>query len=369
MRILMIGQRGIPATFGGVEKAVEEISVRLAARGHTVTVICRPRYTPPMKWYRGVRLVRLPTIPQKDVEMIAHTLIGAIYSWFRRYDVVHFHGVDPALVSPLVAWRYPIVATSHGRAYLRENRGTLPRLMSRLAERVFVARSHQLTAVSRTLCDYYGSQYGRDVRYVPNGVSLPAPANPTLVRELGVEPGEYILFVGRIEQAKGAHLLVDAFMRDHHGLKLVIAGGSTGEETYEAWLREASDECVVFAGYRYGEQLQALFDNARLFVLPSYTEGLPLVLLEALASGCTVVYSDVPESVEVVGGLGLVFARGDAADLASKMGAALASPQGGKPDPREVESKLWGYDWDAVVDGYEDAYRSAAVGEIEMPDE
>lgn len=357
MRILMIGQRGIPATYGGVERAVEEISVRLAGRGHEVTVLCRPRYTPAIKSYQGVRIVRLPTIPQKDLDMIVHTLVSTMYSLFARVDVAHFHGVDPALLSPLVTWRHRVVATSHGRAYLRENRGRLPRAMSRVAERVFVRWPHRCTAVSRTLCSYYLSRYGRDVLYVPNGMIRPERADPALVRELGVEPLGYVLFVGRLESAKGVHLLVDAFVRDPHGLKLVIVGGSTGEADYEASLRTRSDENVLFAGYRHGEVLQALFENARLFVLPSFTEGLPTVLLEALASGCSVLYSDVQESAEVAHGLGVSFACGDVDDLTRKMHAMLTSPESYTPDPAEVMDRLRGHDWESVADSYEALYR------------
>ena len=126
MRVLMLGQRGIPATHGGVEKAVQEIAVRLTERGHDVTVLCRSAYTEPMAAYQGVQIVRLPTIPQRNLDMIAHTFIGAIWSWFHRFDVVHLHGVDPAILSPLVSWRHPVVATSHGRAYLRDGWGAAP---------------------------------------------------------------------------------------------------------------------------------------------------------------------------------------------------------------------------------------------------
>lgn len=357
MRILMIGQRGIPAIYGGVERVVEEISVRLASRGHEVTVLCRPRYTPRMQSYKGVRIVRLPTIAQKDLEMIVHTLIGVLYSWFQNVDVVHFHGVDPALWSPLVTWRHRVIATSHGRAYLRVNRGRLPRAMSRLAERIFVRWPHERTAVSRTLSVYYEAQYGRDVQHVANGIVSAGRVDPALVGELGLDPGSYVLFVGRLEWAKGVHLLIEAFMRNPHGLKLVIVGGSTGESDYEDSLRAQADETVLFAGYRSGAALQALFENARLFVLPSYAEGLPMVLLEALASGCPVVYSDVSESVEVAEGLGRVFARGDADDLAEKIDDALSSLEDARPDPAEIENRLRAYDWERIVDSYEASYR------------
>ena len=72
MKIAMIGQKGIPATYGGIERHVEEISKRLVARGHEVTVYCRFHYTPEGGTHKGVRLVRLPSWNTKHLDTATH---------------------------------------------------------------------------------------------------------------------------------------------------------------------------------------------------------------------------------------------------------------------------------------------------------
>src|SRR6185369_13785476 len=87
MRIAIVGTRGIPARYGGFETFAEELSTRLAQRGHTLTVYCRTQHTEPT--YRGVRLVHLPTIAHKYLDTIAHTCVSTLHVVFAsRYDAV-----------------------------------------------------------------------------------------------------------------------------------------------------------------------------------------------------------------------------------------------------------------------------------------
>ena len=84
MRIALAGTRGIPANYGGFETFAEELSTRLAARGHQVTVYCRERY--PQAEYRGVRRQYLPTIRHKYFDTLAHTLLSTLHLVTRGAD-------------------------------------------------------------------------------------------------------------------------------------------------------------------------------------------------------------------------------------------------------------------------------------------
>lgn len=360
MHVIMIGCRGIPASYGGVEKVVEQLSVRLVRSGHKVTVICRSHYTPRMAAYEGVKIVRLPTIPQKHLEMILHTILAALYVSVKPCDLVHVHSVDPCVVVPFVRLFHPVVATSHGQAYRRDKWGAVFRSLSKLAERIFIATPRKCTAVSRTLCDYYARRYGRTVEYVPNGVTIEEPAGPERLKPFGLEKDGYILFVGRLLATKGPKLLIDAYKKAKPGLKLVIAGGSSHTDEYERALqREASDD-IRFVGYQYGEALRTLYSNCRLFVFPSSIEGLPLVLLEALSFLRPVVYSDIPENREVADGLGIPFHCESVDDLAAKLTYAL-SHAGELTALRHatLERLSHEYDWERVADQYLRIYRDA----------
>ena len=176
--------------------------------------------------------------------------------------------------------------------------------------------------------------------------------------------------VGRIDPAKGVHLLVDAFLReDRSPLKLVIVGDASGKDDYITGLRRHEGDRVVFLGHQEGDVLRALYDHSRLFVLPSYAEGLPIVLLEALASSCELVYSDLRPNIEVAQGLGRTFRCGDVDDLADILDRALAEPTGDAQAAELVARRLREYDWDRIVDAYLDSYRQAVAHRRGAPDE
>src|SRR6266704_3270985 len=87
IRIAMLGTRGVPASYSGFETCVEELGSRLAARGHEITVYCRvPYITYEGTTYRGMRLVKLPTIRSKHLDTITHSLLSAVHSLSQAYD-------------------------------------------------------------------------------------------------------------------------------------------------------------------------------------------------------------------------------------------------------------------------------------------
>src|SRR5260370_18759331 len=88
MRIAIVGTRGIPAHYGGFETFAEELSTRLAARGHDVVVYGRERYSEP--GYRRVRLQYLPTIRHKYLDTIAHTFVSTLHLMAHRGDAAPY---------------------------------------------------------------------------------------------------------------------------------------------------------------------------------------------------------------------------------------------------------------------------------------
>ena len=89
MRIGILGTRGIPARYGGFETLAEELSARLSARGHEVTVYTRTRYAEPdLAAWRGARIRVLPTISTKYLDTVVHGVLSGIDAAFARYDAV-----------------------------------------------------------------------------------------------------------------------------------------------------------------------------------------------------------------------------------------------------------------------------------------
>lgn len=356
----MVGCRGIPATYGGVERVVEELAIRLTRRGHKVSVICRTNYTLKMSTYNQVNIIRLPAFNQKHFEMITHTSLASLYLVLKKFDVVHIHSVDPAILTPFVKPFHPIVATSHGQAYRREKWGRIAKSLSRTAEKIFIKSPNICTAVSKTLAKYYFNKYGHKVTYIPNGIEIQQPVSSFYIEQFGLKSDKYILFVGRLMATKGPKLFIDAYKRTGLDMKLVIVGGSSHTNEYEMSLKKEADKNILFLGYQYGKTLQSLYSNCKIFVFPSQIEGLPIVLLEALSFLRPVIFSDIPENMEVANGIGIPFKSGDIDDLADKLNYAVKNTEKLNYNKLEIEKRLREeYDWDAITDKYISIYKNA----------
>jgi glycosyltransferase involved in cell wall biosynthesis len=368
MRIAFIGTRGVPATFGGIEHHVEEVGSRLAARGHDVTVYCRANYVPDdRREYKGMRLVRMPTVSSKRLDAIVHSALSTGRALGQRYDVVHFHALGPGVMTPVsqYASRARVVQTVHGLDDERAKWGSGARALLRGGGWLSAHVPDATVVVSRTLADHYLTKYGRSTTYIPNGVVPPASAPPPheIATRFGLHGRDYVLFVGRLVPEKAPDLLLRAFRRIPGDLRLVIAGGSSFTDRYTDALADlaADDKRVVLPGYVYGETLAELYANAAAFVLPSYVEGLPLTLLEAAAHGTPVVASAIGPHAEIIGldgpGHRLV-APGDEGALAAALVDTVGGGQAVEAGASELRTRvLKEYSWDRAVDGTEALYR------------
>ena len=358
MNIAIVGAKGIPATYGGVERHVEELAIRLADRGHRVTVYCRPHYVAGDSDFKGVNRVVPWTVRQKHLEMIVHTglsLLDLLTS--RDVDIVHFQSVDPAILSFLGKARAKVVVTSHGKAYRVGKWGRFAKSLSSLAEKFYVKMPQARIAVSKTLTEYYRRRYQCDVSYIPNGVSFPGEVGEDRLSAFSLLKDDYILFLGRLIKSKGCHLLIEAYKKLDTPKSLVIVGGAGYASSYSQELKRHDSDRIRFLDFRFGEELLQLIDNCYMFAMPSESEGLSMSLLEAMASGSPIIYSDIPENVEVADGCGLSFRSNDVDDLAEKMKDLLDQPDQAKGLGEAGREKVRNeYDWEKIVSATERVY-------------
>ena len=335
MRIAFIGQKGIPARLGGVERHVEELATRLAQLGEQVYVYTRPHYAGSRKTYLGVRLIPLRSFHTKHLDTVSHVLFATIHALLWGPDVIHYHGVGPALFAWIPRVFRPgikVIVTFHSIDRTHAKWGLAARIALRMGEFAACKFPHETIVVSRTLQHYTQNVYSTDTKYIPNGVTESPHASGKYLKNFGLTSGQYILFVARLVPHKGAHLLMKAFAelsaRQRRGFELAIVGGGSFTDRYVQALEQLAeaDRGIVMTGPLHGKMLASLYEYAGFMTHPSSSEGLSLSILEGMAAGKAVLVSDLPENIEAIEQAGATFRNGSVQDLKRKLSSMIANP-------------------------------------------
>jgi glycosyltransferase involved in cell wall biosynthesis len=361
MHIAMVGTRGIPAAYSGFETCVEELGSRLVARGHQVTVYCRShhiRYSQPT--YRGMRLVRLPTLPNKYLDTIVHTFLSLLHALFQPYDVVLMFIVGNAPLAWIPRLRgQKVVLNVDGLDWKREKWPRPAKAYIRWSERLATRFPHAFVTDSREVQRYYREQYGADSPYIPYGAAVQRRPPGEWLARFGLQPRQYVLFVGRLVPENCAHHLVEAFAGLETDMRCVIVGDAPYAEDYIRALKATDDPRVVFTGYVFGEGYEELCSNAYVFVESSGVGGTHPALVEAMALGNCVVVHNTPENVETIGDAGLWYDGQDGAEsLRQVLARLLANPAQVEVYRERAMARVREcYDWEQVTDQYERLFR------------
>ena len=357
-RVAFIGGRGVIGKYSGVESFYERAGHLLAARGHEVTAYCRSYFTPDQKEHAGIRIVRLPTIRTKHLDTFVHSLLSTVHACFSNYDIVHYHTLGPSLFSflPRIFGKKTVVSVQ-GLDWQRKKWSWFARTVLKIAEWTSAYFPNRTIVVSRALEGYYRRRYGHPVSYIPNGTELMSRLIGPHLAGFGVDPDNYVLFLGRFSPEKNLDLLIKAFEAVDTPMKLVLAGGSSHTDEYVRELRWHASERIKFLDWLSGPVLQEVLTNAALFVLPSDMEGLSLALLDAMGAGLCVLASDVPENVEAIGDAGFTFRAGNVLDLQRMLKNLLSDVElRRRTGERARERVRREFLWSRVVDNLERVY-------------
>lgn len=359
MKIALLGTRGVPANYGGFETFVDQLGRRLVARGHEVTVYCRSHHIHYLgAEYRGMRLVKLPTIANKYLDTFVHTWLSSLHALPRRYDLVLYCNVGNSLLAwiPRVVG-VPTVLHVDGLDWTREKWPPAAKKYIQFAARLANHCPNAAVTDSRVVQAYYRRRFGRAPVAIPYGSEVTAlPPGETLAR-LGLEPERYVLFVGRLVPENCAHHLVEAFKRLRTDLKCVIVGDASYAEDYIASLTAAArgDPRIIFTGYVFGDGYSELGSNAYVSVVTTAASGTHPALVEAMGFGNCVVTQDVPENLETIGDAGLVYeGKAGAESLRMVLERLLAAPAVVRDYRRRARLRAQEcFSWDAVTTAYE----------------
>ena len=249
----------------------------------------------------------------------------------------------------------------HGLDHQRAKWGKLASTYIMMGEKCAVKCADEIIVLSKGVQDYFKETYGRETKFIPNGVNRPVIRKPELIKEkFGLEKDDYILFLGRLVPEKGIAYLIEAFKKVNTDKKLVIAGGSSDTDEFASQLKEMAkdDDRIIFTGFVQGQLLDELYSNAYIYSLPSDLEGMPLSLLEAMSYGNCCLVSDIDECASVVEDKAIVFKKSDVSDLQNKLQEACDNEKQVQKYKDEAADYICGkYNWDDVVKRTLELYR------------
>jgi glycosyltransferase involved in cell wall biosynthesis len=354
MRIAILGTRGVPANYGGFETFAEELSTRLAARGHQVTVYCRERYREPC--YRGVRLQYLPTIRHKYFDTLAHTFVSTLHLLGHRVDVaLYCNGANAVftLWPRLIGMRVALNVDGIERKRKKWNR--LAKAWYFLSEWLATFCPSEVVTDAETIEEYYRDQWRRESVFIPYGAETGKVPTQDALARLGLECGRYFLYVSRMEPENRALEVRQAFEQVTTSLRLALIGDAPYASEYIRRVRDTSDPRIVAPGAIYGAGYRELGSHCFAYIHATEVGGTHPALIEAMGRGALVLYRNTPENAEVAGGAGIPF---EPDQLAAKMAAVLAMSDAERDDyRRRAEERVRArYSWDAVTTQYESLF-------------
>lgn len=362
LNICMFGHKHCPSREGGIEIVVEELATRMVQAGHQVTCYNRSGHhvsgeefdTNVKNEYKGICLKSVPTIERKGLAAVTSSFFAALFSAFGKYDVVHIHAEGSAVFCwlPKLLGK-KIVVTIHGLDWQRAKwKNGFGAKYIRFGEKMAVKHADEIIVLSKSVQQYFKDVYGKNTKFIPNGVNPVKPAEADLIKQIGLEKDSYILYLGRIVPEKGVHYLIKAFKELNTNKKLVIAGGTSDTDDYMIKLKKLADgdECIIFTGFVQGQMLKELYSNAYVYVLPSDLEGMPLSLLEAMSYGNCCVVSNIAECTEVIEDKAVVFERSSVKSLQEKLKTICDDVDLVKKYKQNTAGFIYQkYDWDKIV--------------------
>jgi glycosyltransferase involved in cell wall biosynthesis len=359
MRIAILGTRGIPASYGGFETFAEHLSTRLVARGHEVTVYCRAHYVSPRQLeYHGVLLKVLPTVRHKYFDTVVHGFISALHAVSGRFDAALICNAANAPFAPILRFTgTPVAINVDGLEHKRKKWGRLGRRYYKLAEYLSTILPNVMVTDAQVIQDYYLARHNAPSTMIAYGSEVERRPDRATVRKWRVEPNRYVLYVSRLEPENNAHLVIEAFKKVRTAYRLLVVGDAPYAEDYikDLRMRARGDKRIIFTGFVFGQDYRALQQNAYCYVHATEVGGTHPALLEAMGYGNCVLTLATPENIEVVGDAGIPYV--DEYDLTEKLQRVLRDGSLVQAYRNRAQLRVQKhYDWERVVDQYEDLF-------------
>jgi glycosyltransferase involved in cell wall biosynthesis len=313
--------------------------------------------------FDGVQVRSFPTLAGAGFDTLVHS---AKATWdiirHNRADVVHIQNGGNSLFAALlrIAGKKTFVSQD-GLDWKREKWPWYARLYLRLMA-YLTATVHSGVIFDNVFAKkYFEERFKRRYAFIPFGAEVSDTEGESDVLErLGLQRGDYFLFVGRFIPDKGLQYLIPAFERTVTDKKLVLVGGSPNPSAFETQLRSTTDPRILMPGFIYGADMHTLMRGSYAYVQPSDVEGLSPVILESSFLGCPVICSGIEQNRYIMGDNGIYFTPGDVNELKEVLARAVKDPTALSDTAARQRAEIVSrFSWDKVVDDHVELFAKA----------
>lgn len=311
LKIAMVGTKGVPAKWGGIEKYIEEIGKRLAARGHEVHVFGSRWFLRDFKEkeYLGMRIHPLITLHFQATDALTNAFLASVMIAFNTFDIIHLHaGASYYFIPFLNRLGKRTIITAHGleSGWNNPKYGKIAKLVAKKSFETGILCADTVTTIAEHVKIQIRQNYNVEAKVLYSGLNdVDLQPAEIIKHRYGLVDNSYFLFLGRIDPVKRIDWLLDLLPSMKRAeIFLVIAGGSQDPIT-EKYLQDlkniaSKNSRIIFTGPVFGREKAELLSNCLAFITPSGNEGLPITVLEALSYGKFCIASDIPAHKEVI---------------------------------------------------------------------
>ncbi|MBV8819183.1 MAG: glycosyltransferase [Acidobacteriaceae bacterium] len=300
-----------------------------------------------------MKVVYLATIRHKYFDTIYHTAVSTAHLLLHRQQVLLYCNAANALftIFPRLL-RMPVALNVDGLERNRKKWNRVAKLWYLISEFLATVFPTAIVTDARAIQEYYERRYSKPSIFIPYGADTGEVTTMEVLRQLGLEPREYFLYVSRMEPENNALLVREAFERTRAPIRLALIGDAPYASEYIQQVRETNDRRVVMPGAIYGTGYHELQAHSFAYIHATEVGGTHPALIEAMGRGALVLYLQTIENDEVAGGVGIPFTHDN---LAEKLEEVLAMTETQRQGYRElaVARVRERYSWDAVTDAYE----------------
>nr|WP_294794099.1 glycosyltransferase [uncultured Mucilaginibacter sp.] len=358
MRIAAFGFRSLPPEKGaaGADKFALELFPRLVARGHSVVAYNR-RYSDTfvaVTEYKGVKIKTFKTTKRGGFDTLLHSCKCTLDIIFNNTaDVVHIqNGGNSVWALPLRLFGKKVFISQDGVDWKRDKWPWYGKLYLKFSSFITAHFPNQVIFDNVIAKKLFEDRFKKEYKFIPFGSEVEYPLNSEKVLDkFGLQKGDYYLFVGRFIPDKGLHYLIPAFKNSISNKKLILIGGSPNPSDYESRILTMGNERIIFPGFVYGDDVNALMVNAYCYIQPSDVEGLSPVVLTVMGLNVPLIVSDIEENQYAVKDTARTFKKGDIMSLTEEINYCEQHyPEMQKLAKKAQERALGEFNWEKVAD-------------------